>query len=269
MYKPILRFYFFSSLFLFLNPSVFGQDLLTRQEPLPCLDKTFSVVAHIVRDSFGDPGITENQIINIIDAANPAFDPICVDFEVCEFRYIDNFQYNTLARNNWREMQVKYHVENRLNIYFIGLGGHLCGFANTGGITNTLSGGVAVQKSACIDISNVGGLVHHLGHYFGLLDTYAGNRNELVDGSNCDTAGDLVCDTPADPYRPVDTSYLFIDTVNVCRFVYEQRDPNGEWYDPDMGNYMSNFPSFCKCGFTHGQYLRMAETYLSGVNKTW
>jgi len=97
-------------------------------------------------------------------------------------------------------------------------------------------------------------MTHEMGHVWGLPHTFAGNGVENVDGSNCETAGDGICDTPADPYNPnVDN----ITWQNGCEFVFEGLDANGQFYQPDMGNIMSYYG--CDCGFTRGQYLRMAS----------
>jgi len=123
-------------LVLFLGTfSANSQELDTRQAPLPCVDKTFSVVAHVVLDSLGEPNITEMEITDALEDANEAFAPICIRFEICEFRNIANFQYDDLDRQTteWEELQVKYHIE--------------------------------------------------FGHYFSLLHTFEGDREELVNGS--------------------------------------------------------------------------------------
>jgi len=114
-------------------------------------------------------------------------------------------------------------------------------------------------------------VAHHMGHTFGLRNTYDQSTIELVDGSNCSTTGDLLCDTPADPFGQtystpqeqllieqglLDTTFFSPD----CEFVYEIKDPNGQYYQPDMGNIMSIYP--CKCGFTQDQYRLMVETIL-------
>ncbi len=45
-------------------------------------------------------------------------------------------------------------------------------------------------------------IAHEMGHYFGLLHTHeTANGTELVNGTNCGTAGDLLCDTPADGFH--------------------------------------------------------------------
>ncbi len=56
---------------------------------------------------------------------------------------------------------------------------------------------------------------------------------ELVDGSNCETAGDFLCDTPAD-YN------LGFGWPN-CNYTGGAMDPNGDLLAPDENNYMGYF----------------------------
>jgi len=62
-------------------------------------------------------------------------------------------------------------------------------------------------------------LTHELGHAFGLFHTFqtwasCDPCQERVDGSNADICGDLVCDTPADPYGAT----LFDVVPGICEF---------------------------------------------------
>ncbi len=95
-------------------------------------------------------------------------------------------------------------------------------------------------------------LSHQMGHFFSLLHTFQGwpgpyneseygqqapattpngNPVELVDQSNCETAGDFLCDTPAD--------YWFIQPFADCRYVGNVTDANGDPVDPDEELIMS------------------------------
>ena len=110
---------------------------------------------------------------------------------------------------------------------------------------------------------------HELGHNFNLIHTFGQNGGSGVLGSgvttefvtrgagaNCSTDGDLICDTPADPYNMVGANLI---TVNGC----PQYDPNStardahnEYFTPSITNIMSYyFP--CMHDFTPGQYDRM------------
>ena len=166
---------YFAALILFLISfqTSFGQQHYTKQTPLPCLDKQFSVVVHMVRDTFGEIGVTEAEVQNAIDSLNYYFEPICASFNICEFRIIENYQYSVpLNMNEWEEMQVKYHQNNRINLYLVNLvtwSEDICGFATFEGIGEMESGGILLNKFC--SLSNFKGLPHLMGHFFGLLHT--------------------------------------------------------------------------------------------------
>lgn len=241
--------------------TLFSSPVKAAKDPLPCLNKKFTIIVHIVKDSLGATNITEQTILDNIAGMNTYFTEICVSFEVCEFRYIDNFQYDFLnVTPEWDKLQIKYHESNRINMFFVTDtdAPYLKNFATLAGITNLDDGGIVMLKTA-----NILTYTHEMGHYFGLPHTFeTANGNELVDGSNCATSGDGVCDTPADPYAGV-------ENLNGCRFIGTAKDANGDYYDPDVSNIMSYYDPLCTCNkFTHGQFVKMANTYLSNP-KMW
>ena len=137
----------------------------------------------------------------------------------------------------------------------------VCGFATLRGITILDAGGVVVKKECVTD--NATAIAHEMGHYFGLLHTFEGEGDELVDGSNCDTEGDRICDTAADPYIFTEPVTSYVDVNLGCRFINGRQDTNGEFYRPDVANVMSYYPEECKCGFTYGQLKAMADLCIS------
>ena len=188
-------------IFSFLTFNLSAQDLLTKQTPLPCLNKTFSVVLHIVLDSTGMSNVEQEDIDSSFIELNNQFAPICVGFEVCETIEIENWQYNSLNDDKWEEMQVLYHQKNRINIFIvqnIGLPEPECGFAEIEGIGNLDNNGIVIAKGDCLNWQT---FTHEMGHYFGLYHTFEADEfgPGLVDDEiDCDTTGDLVCDTAAD-----------------------------------------------------------------------
>lgn len=246
-------------LFLFSSLLSFGQTKMK----LPCIDKEFSVVVHIVRDSLGNDGVSQNKITNDVATLNTVFKPICASFKVCEFRYIDNFRFDTLdtTKGHWKALQQQFNAQNRINIYYVNEikePQDAAGFAGLGSICDTSSNGIVMKKSS-------GALVleHEMGHYFGLSHTFegSGTKDENVNGSNCSVAGDAICDTPADPFVKGTDPSLYVDSN--CKFISTLTDKNGQYYDPIVGNTMSYYPEACNCGFTHEQYMKMAKTYLA------
>jgi hypothetical protein len=91
-----------------------------------------------------------------------------------------------------------------------------------------------------------------MGHFFGLLSTDETlSGKEWVNGNNCDTTGDLICDTYADPG-------LFNNITDSCTYELSKSDPLGDFYIPTAANYMSESLDKCKCIFTEQQLKRMS-----------
>ena len=114
-----------------------------------------------------------------------------------------------------------------------------------------------------ISKQSLGAVTHEMGHFFGLYHTFETQfGQELANGSNCITAGDLICDTPADPgasnTAPPD-----------CQLLPYTQDINGDWYVPHIGNIMSYYSDDCTCGFTTQQYNKMASNYLNSRFYLW
>ncbi len=83
-------------------------------------------------------------------------------------------------------------------------------------------------------------------------------------------AGDLVCDTPADPYRGDASTSCLVDNTS-CIYVgtipgpnntmIPMTDLNGQEYTPDVSNFMSYYN--CRSSFTQGQFDRMLYFFLN------
>ena len=98
---------------------------------------------------------------------------------------------------------------------------------------------------------------------------------ELVDGSNCETAGDQLCSTPADPYgfiRDEADEWIPRDPKGIvyndgCEFISQLKDANGDYFSPSTTNMMSHYP--CKCHFTHEQFSIMVDNYNKANHKLY
>lgn len=228
---------------------------------LPCANREFNVVVHVFRSADGNVGISQSSVVNNLKALDNAFSPICISFKLCDFRIHDNYNFAIWDDNfNRPEAQAIYFEKKQINVFLVdSLAPPL---PQAGGYASYQ--GIAMQDKPFITITKKSGSgvwIHEFGHFFGLLHTFATNNGaELVNGSNCATAGDGVCDTPADPYPDG-------AIITPCKFASLTVDANGEEYLPMVENYMSYYP--CACKFTRGQYLRMYQTYISSPEAHW
>ena len=102
-----------------------------------------------------------------------------------------------------------------------------------------------------------------IGHYFGLYTTHETQFGaELVDGSNCETTGDLMCDTDADPQGGSIGNCTMIDPT-------DSQDANGQFYTPPTCNIMGWYTNTCDKKFTVDQYNRMLEIMKTGRKYLW
>jgi len=136
-------------------------------------------------------------------------------------------------------------------------GSSLCGYAYYPGGPD-----VILMKNRCA--INGSTLPHEIGHFFSLIHTHGSSNifltDELVNGSNCDTAGDLICDTPADPQ-------LGSDNVNTsCVYTGTFIDGNGDSFVPDPNNIMSYSRKECRTQFSTQQFARIYATFQNTRN---
>ncbi len=223
---------------------------------------------HFIRDSQGESRIDTLHIQNAIKSANEAFAPINMKFYQCgNINFIDDDLYfNTFFYTNTQiemiDLANEYNQPNVINIYITPKNSH-CGWA-TYPYQAPYNDHIVVK---CLDDYDL--FIHELGHYFNLIHTHGYYNNiltdELVDGSNCATAGDYICDTPADPNLDGQSS------GSLCIYNGTQQDANGDFFEPDLSNYMSYAGFICKDNFTPQQYDRMLRalllerTYLNSI----
>ena len=108
----------------------------------------------------------------------------------------------------------------------------------------------------------IGSVSHETGHCMGLLHTHQGCGNSFIDGTDCGSTGDEVCDTPADPWC-FNGQSCFSRTG--CSYTGTCQDAaNKTNWSPPYNNIMSYWvqAGCAKINFTSGQFSRIA-TYLN------
>ena len=209
------------------------------------------VKLHIVQDDNGISSLTEEDALTNLAEANELFAESGLQFVSCgSVHLISSSEYFDLDETEEANLLKKYNVKNVVNIYYFNTiilqYTLLCGYASFPWMDEEY----VMMANDCTDNGNI--LAHELGHYLGLYHTHAQLYGlEHVDGSNCDEAGDLLCDTPADPY-------LGWHNVNQdCEYIGYEIDPKGKKYTPHTKNIMSYSIEDCRIEFTEDQYTRM------------
>nr|WP_321236793.1 T9SS type A sorting domain-containing protein [uncultured Psychroserpens sp.] len=215
------------------------------------------IKAHIVRPSAGFGGLTVSELNNAISIMNSYFANAYLEFFLCEgINYIDSDMFFDYSLDEEAAL-TNANVDNVINIYFVNSitttqGGGLCGYAYFPGGPETI-----LMANSCT--TNGSTLTHEMGHFFFLSHTH-GNINgtlteELVDGSNCQTTGDFICDTAADPQ-------LSSAKVNTsCVYTAVEFDANGQLFTPNPRNIMSYSRQSCRNELSLQQYARIYGVY--------
>ncbi len=240
-------------------PGYFGCEQINR------VNRKLSVLFQVIKDSLGGTGVSDANLQAAIDRLNSVWEPSGISFEYCERRNLDNHQFNEFVQlTDGDDMVAMYYEPNIINI-FVSSTVNTISFGDVNGYAYMPGGKdiIHVKKSTFND-PLFKTLVHEMGHFLGLFHTFETDTGlELVDGSNCTTTGDLICDTEANPTdNPSDFGALD------CNYTGNPAtDAMGNFYVPPSKNHMSYSP--CRCEFTKQQYNRMVEQYLQNRNYLW
>ncbi len=211
---------------------------------------SIGITVHIVETVVGAANIEIQQLYDDLDAVNNFYSAANISFFYCGSpRFIqgqDIYTYNEAAT----ELNLRNAVDNTINIYYldnigdIQLSQSACGISQFPWRGDLRDRFILMQKTCGASAAL---LAHELGHYFGLFHTHEtfGGR-ELVNGSNCANAGDLLCDTPADPN-------MGVTGLSGCTYNANLRDGNGDLYRPDPSNIMSYAFRQCRSRFSQDQ----------------
>ncbi len=210
----------------------------------------------IHRQSDGSGGINDQQALDALDELNANFAAAKMKFVPCEgngISYIENTNlYDISVPSFWYDNVIEqfYQKDDVINIYFAHEVSNTCGKGSFPWETEYTGVFMNTSSSTCMPIGT--NLTHEMGHYFGLLHTHEAFYGlERADGSNCLTAGDRICDTPADPGLHLG-NWSNYDTDN-CVYTGSLTDAVGDAYAPDEKNFMSYATYNCTSEFTSEQ----------------
>lgn len=231
---------------------------------------------HLVGDAQGEGKVKERQILDQLCALNATYASMDIRFYLSPhptkntlFNYTINATNVYSNQNAWFTMQSNRHP-NAIDIFIVdeAVSGN-----NNPGITlayySTPRDWIVSRRDRINGSGNNNVLQHEIGHFFSLMHTFlgwesnpfdsddpgwpiassiapGGNTTERVNGTNCSTAADRICDTPPD--------YNFgLISGNCNAYTGGAKDPNGALVDPMENNIMGYFESCSDYMFTPQQ----------------
>ncbi|MEX0812101.1 MAG: T9SS type A sorting domain-containing protein [Chitinophagales bacterium] len=218
------------------------------------------VVAHIVGNDNGAGYYRSDHLLSSMCNINDQFSGVDMYFYLKDVNYINSTSLYEHTGNYFNVIDTTKYP-NALNMYFVQDPNGACGYYS--GWMDI----IAINKSCgALDNSTI---AHEIGHYMALPHTFFGweDRNdnpvnraarstdERVNGSNCSSAGDRFCDTPAD----------FYSKRWNCPYSEVKTDYNGDLYQPDGELYMSYANDACQNYFSNEQ-IDFMRYYLQNDN---
>jgi hypothetical protein len=221
---------------------------------------------HLLRETDGSGGISNDLLHAILKSVEQDFSEHKIYFLLACVNNINNSLFLTDVLSSSDLFNAGYSEEDGINLFL------RPGVGETGG------GGVAsavVSRNARVAVTNSpSGLKvvsHELGHTLGLHHTFRGSSYtnedgspELVNGTNCCSAGDFVCDTPADPFTNYTTNGYGVQSD--CSWIAppDRIDPAGSLYTHTDPKNIMGYAGECRKYFTPEQGERMR--YLLATN---
>lgn len=215
------------------------------------MDRFVPITWHLIGRTDGTGKVSYKKILDQMCRLNEDFADVGFVFYVKDFNQINStsiynnhrIAVNGVLRNQRDDGAINIFVPNNANVDEDDIGVTL-------GYYDPPRDWLVMRRDEVDGISST--LTHEIGHFFSLphphrgwdAEPYQGDGNapsfspggqltELVDGSNCEDAGDRICDTPPD-YN------LGFGWPN-CNYTGGAKDPNGEELDPQEINYMGYF----------------------------
>jgi Pregnancy-associated plasma protein-A len=210
-------------------------------------------VVQVIRPNFPNNVVSRERIDSALTILNESLLPAHVQFKLIKYDTLMlDLTLPMLQEDSYEKYYTfskKYDLLDTCTLYLVDNKDILCenktcsrtqGFSH---ILETFTNNVVMDKFFVDDYK---ALPHEFGHYFGLYHTAeTGFGNEKVDGSNCRSAGDKICDTPADPGE---LYMVYVNYSNCEMKGYKEVGTELE-YRPIINNYMSYYYPCYRRGF--------------------
>lgn len=235
---------------------------------------TFPLVFKIHNQNENARKVDPREVTKSIEVLNKAFAPSAIRFELRSIETVSEAKnLQQVTQNSYEaypDFSLQHDVKNAITIHLLDDNGQYCDKVNevvscrrVHGFTYILNyqyPNIVLSKP---DLLNEKVMPHEMGHFFGLFHTHRSvEGEESIMRADCETTGDHICSTPADP-GPLYSVYIDYTRCEMIGYI----DENGYEYKPMINNYMSYYyPCYRKAfAFTEEQYIVMRTAALSNV----
>jgi len=203
----------------------------------------------------GGGSVSITRVNDVVCSTIQKFEEYGIQMYLNKVEYITNPGYNNNPHTQAGIIDLLYsNSTNAIDIFVHDVsGGTLCGVYKGAALSQEFTGDPDIIQVShpCWDDPT---LIHELGHYLGLPHTFWGHEGtgsncdkymvnaEKVDGSNCATEGDMICDTGPD-YNS--DRWGCTDCLHI--------DPDSTEFRADETNYMSYAGDNCVNRFSDNQ----------------
>lgn len=225
---------------------------------------------HIVRRSDGTGGLSMADVMSGVERANTSYSQLAnIGFKICgevDFIDDDNLYNNHVDDHVQDNIFTPRQVDYAIDVFYAPITNPASDPFIASWATFPWMTGNRIVMHYLHATRNT--LAHEIGHYLGLKHTHEhtdllhngipndhnANLVEYVDGRNCSTRGDGICDTPADPM--LGGRVTSDGNGNNCTYVGTQTDLTGAAYVPDVLNIMSYTNDDCRSSLSNQQVTR-------------
>ena len=238
--------------------------IVAHSEHLPrnAVPYMMKIFVHIVANDNGtNAACADSSILRQLENMQEFYAPHQICFQLLGIQVINDTDLNDHNTNEVADLW-PYLVGDAMNIFV-----HRELFDDTedlnGSAYNIPNTYLSLSRNAVTSIGNRSTLAHEMGHCLGLYHTFevAFDEEEVPrsgDCKNCIDAGDLLCDTEADPHsEEYDTGDFINLNCNFTGLIERECDDISYPYDMDPHNIMAYGRRECRDLFTSGQGARM------------